>query len=129
MLIYNVISQIEDGWNNKQSSLKQKPPPPVYGEPKKTFELFDMMKKISQKFCPAEFVKPDWLELAIDLFYILHKGNVFRYEEPISQEQYDWIKDILTKCDASIQSIPLSAEGSSKANSTCGISSGGKVSC
>lgn len=41
------------------------------------------------------------------MFYILHKGNVFRYEEPLSHEQFDWIKEILVKCQSSMEPITL----------------------
>jgi len=104
MLIYNVISQIDD------SSLFKKGNAVPYGEPLKTFELFHIMKNITQSFCPSEFVNPDWIEIVVELFYTLHKGNVFRYEEPLSHEQYDWIKDILLKCQTNLEPITLSAK-------------------
>ncbi len=86
MLIYNIISQIEE------SPIKSSEPVLPYGAPKKTFELFDLMKNISTHYCPEEYVNKAWIDLTIDLFYILHKGNVFQYEEILSQEEYEWIK-------------------------------------
>lgn len=101
MLIYNIISQIEE------SPKKNRTPEEPYGTPKRTFELFHMMKNITQKFCPNEYVNSDWIELAVNLFYILHKGNVFRYEETLSDEEFGWIKSILTTCLSTVETIEL----------------------
>lgn len=103
MLIYNIISQIEE------SPIKNSDPVPPYGAPAKTFELFHMMKNITQRFCPDEYVSTEWLDLAINLFYILHKGNVYQYEEILSQEEYEWIKNILTTCVAAVEKIELTS--------------------
>jgi hypothetical protein len=102
MLIYNIISQIEES-PKKSNGTAVEP----YGDPKKTFELFHMMKNITQKFCPNEYVNSDWIELAINLFYILHRGNVYRYEETLNGEEYAWIKSILTTCLATVEPIEL----------------------
>lgn len=103
MMIYNIISQLNA--DNASNS--------TYGEPKRTFELFDMMKEITTIYCPQQFVWPDWVDLVVELFYIIHKGNIFKYDENLSEGEFQWIKDILTKCHERILlngSITLTAD-------------------
>jgi len=103
MIMHNVINQLnddEDEGNCTNSSV-------LYGEPKRMFEIFDLMKSIAQSQCPNKYVNRNWLDLAIDLFYVLHKGNIFRYEEPLDNMQFEWIKSILTDCQKHVKTITL----------------------
>lgn len=101
MMIYNVINQLSPEENSSNSTNNS-----GFLEPKRTFELFDMMKQIATAYCPDEFVNRDWIDLVIDLFYILHKGNIFKYDENLSEGDYKWIKGILSKCHARITENP-----------------------
>lgn len=102
MMIYNIINQIGPADANQSNSTNSSP----FGEPKRTFELFDTMKSIATSYCPDEYVNTDWIELVIDLFYILHKGNLLKYDENLSEDDYTWIKNILSKCQARIVEQP-----------------------
>ncbi|CAL8148015.1 unnamed protein product [Orchesella dallaii] len=98
MMIYNIISQLDTGDINRSGNGS-------WGEPKRTFEVFDMMKNITRSYCPDEYVSREWIDLVVELFYILHKGNIFRYDENLSVFEYEWIKDILSKCYARVNDV------------------------
>ncbi len=104
MMVYNIISQL-DAVNKSNTT--------TYEEPKRTFELYDMMKDITLIYCPHQFIWPDWIDLVVDLFYIIHKGSTFKYDENLSEGEFQWIKDILMKCHDRISSngsITLTAD-------------------
>lgn len=122
MMVYNIISQLNP--ENKSNS--------TYGEPKRTFELYAMMKDITTIYCPHEYVWPEWIDLVVDLFYIIHKGNTFKYDENLSEGEFEWIKDILTKCHDRISlngSITLTADPTvpDPDKPECNPNGGGKV--
>lgn len=66
--------------------------------PNRTFALLDIAKRIVRQYCPVEFVSDYFLDQALELFVVLHKGNDFRYIEDVPYRDYHWIKDILLSC-------------------------------
>ena len=76
-------------------------------KPTRTFAIFDLMRQITMKTCSAEFVTPAFIEKAVDLFIVLHKGRNYRYVEDLTETDSGWIRDILHECNKDVQSLNL----------------------
>ena len=75
--------------------------------PNRTFELFNRMIRISNRFCPDHFVPNIWVNHIMELFYVLHKGREFKYDEALSPQEFTWIKEILDRCEEKGYEIDL----------------------
>ena len=74
--------------------------PIALAQPNRTFDLFMRMVNITRGFCPNDYISSSWVNHVSELFYILHKGREFQYDEVLSEEDYVWIREILHKCES-----------------------------
>ncbi|CAG7829683.1 unnamed protein product [Allacma fusca] len=93
-----------------------------YGIP--YFQLLHLSKKVMQKVCPAEYVKPGFFEVAVQTFIQVQVKH-FIYEEPNANKPgFDRIKTGLQKCAEGVETFPfkLPSEGNNSCtpNSTLG---------
>lgn len=108
---------------NKYTRLRQtgRLPKPDLGQtaPNRTFALLEIAKRIVRQYCPVEFVSDYFLDQALELFVVLHKGNDFRYIDDVPQRDFHWIKDILLTCRARDFSRAASFTGVGGEDSSC----------
>ncbi|ODN02793.1 hypothetical protein Ocin01_03886 [Orchesella cincta] len=79
--------------------------------PNRTFSLLDIAKRVVRGACPSTFVSDIFLEQALELFVILHKGQDFRFIEDIENRDFKWIQEILLTCRVGAIENPLNVVG------------------
>jgi len=79
-------------------------------KPQRTFELLEIVRDISKRTCADRFVSSLFIDQAVDLFVILHKGRNYRYTEDLAEDDFSWIKKILTSCYIDARAIELVTE-------------------
>jgi hypothetical protein len=78
------------------------------------------MVNITNGYCPDEYVPRGWVSHLSELFYVLHKGREYQYEEVLSEDDYVWIGQILDKCSRKGHLIRLS-NGAGNDDSHCSV--------
>jgi hypothetical protein len=67
-------------------------------KPQRTFELLELVRDISKRACADRYVSSLFIDQAVDLFVILHKGRNYRYSEDLGEDDFSWMRKILTSC-------------------------------
>lgn len=67
--------------------------------PTRTFELLELIREIGKRVCGGDqYVSSLYIDQALDLFVLLHKGRNYRYTEDLGGSEAGWIRTILGGC-------------------------------